>query len=70
MFPQLSPAKAKPFDLALSATRTIHLPAAQDGVCCVDYEQICEKVAAIFQGVTNRIAGRMIMSRSRRISTR
>lgn len=44
MFPQLSPAKGKPFDLALSPTRTIHLPAAQDGVCCVDYAQICEKV--------------------------
>ena len=45
MFPQLSPGKAEPCELPLSPTRSLHLPAAKDGVCCVDYENICEDVA-------------------------
>lgn len=44
MFPQLSPAKAKPCDLQLSPTRTIHIPAVEDGVCRIPFNRICKDV--------------------------
>ena len=46
MFPQLRPGTGKPFDLELSATRHIEIPAAVDGVCRIPFSMICEDVRA------------------------
>ena len=44
MFPQLAPVNAKPFDLQLSQTRSIQIPAVEDGVCRIPFSKICQDV--------------------------
>lgn len=63
MFPQLSPANAKPYDLQLSTTRSISIPAVEDGVCRLPFSRICQDVG-LMKLVDDRIAGQMIMRRS------